>query len=176
MAMPLLFATRSDVDAIWSIDGVDGRMDDDGDSSLNTTEEDRIDVFIERASIKVGTLLRSRLSVSVINGWNPTTAPNSVRYATAVIASCFISLRRGNPVPIELKNWCDEVVESLKDGPLPIDIAEEFNTTPFVSNLTVDLRFPNAKVRVIESTSTDPKPGEGIKRFRELFDRSWADF
>jgi phage gp36-like protein len=169
------YCVKADVDDIWSEEGIESRFDDDADASLSEAELARVDRFIKRASIIVGSRLKSRFAdLASFEGSNaPTNTPESVRYMTAVVAAYLMASRRGLPVQQEVKDQYEEVLQWLTTiqtgGGLPIDLSEDLNRAPFVSNFTIDGSYRTRKVRVTEANSTGGESREGIKRAREQF-------
>lgn len=137
-----VYATQTDVENILSYHGVESFLDDDqdgfDDGSIMTA-------VLERASLRILQYCQ-RVDISQSPDW--------VKYATAVLASCYLVTRRGNPNIPSLKEQCDEVIEWLEgilDGSKELPgVSQLKNARPFTSNLTV--QYGNIKVVRDEST------------------------
>lgn len=166
--MSIKLCAQSDVEDIWSEEGVEGRFDDGMHGALDATDEARILRFIERASADVSSYLKKRYSLADFAGTSPpTNTPAQVKYWTAVVAAYYSGTRRGLSVPKTLEDqykWVFETLQKIIDGELDLaDVNDSFEHLPCVSNFVIDGRYKNAKVRKIISTSTGARPVGPIK-------------
>lgn len=165
------YATRTELEHIWSEFGVDVRLDDDDDG---VAQSGLVAAVLEEATVKVNYHLLARYSVATLaaSAW--------VKWAAANIAACLLARRRGNPIPEAMQADCDEYLDALKEikagsTDLPADAglaSPEFDSMPSVSNLTVDGRYRRRKVRRVASTSTGSPPVGGPQQFntRDLWE------
>lgn len=155
------YCSITEVQNIWSEDGVMRRTDDDPEDVLDSSE---VTAVIAQASSRIDMYLGRRYSSSALNGnaW--------VTWCCAYLSACLLSKRRGNPCPESIGAECQQYVEWLKeirDGLMDVpDTAPEHDVLPAVSNLTVDARWRRTKVRRVASTSTrDNPPPSPVKRY-----------
>ena len=158
--MALQLCEVKDIEDIWSVEGVEGRFDDNEDANLDVGDHQRIERFIERASLLyVAPALRS-LATDPTN-WKgstpPTDTPESVKYLTAVIAAYLVATRRGLPAPdhvLSLYEYTIEQLGEIKARRMTLDdVSISQQTTPFLSNLIVHGHHRSAKIRVVEGSS-----------------------
>lgn len=149
MAPPALayqYATQSDVEALLSIDGLAGRVDDLATGTINATEQGYIASAINWATARVNQFcLGLYAAADLANSW-------IVNNWTVVLAARWLSCRRGNPPPGSFDDLYKEVLEDLKDvragrANLP-DIGLRTAAWPAWSNVRVDCLYSLRKIRV----------------------------
>lgn len=166
--MALKLCEKSDVEDIWSEEGVEGRFDDGMNGALTAPDNLRIDRFIERASADVASYLKKRYSQADFAGASaPSDTPAQVKYWTAVVAAYYAGTRRGLSVAKTLEDQYQFVMATLQkviDGDLDLsEVNDSFEHLPTVTNFVVDGRYKNAKVRKTFNTSTGSRPVGGRK-------------
>jgi phage gp36-like protein len=161
--MTQTYATRADIEAIWSAAAVIRSVDDDDDGTLSASETAYIDRALERAANRMNASLamRYRLADLAENTW--------CRDANSLLAAYLLATRRGNPAPDHLQEQYELLLGDLQEirgGRLVVpQAAESLETIPTVSNFAVDARRRRAKVRRIAATSTGQSPAGGRKSF-----------
>ena len=144
------YTSQPEMESIFSVDGIELRFDDDDDDALSPTELDYLDDVIDEATDEVNLYLLDRYNASdlVNNLW--------VRRQASYIACHRASIRRGNPDQY-LRKY-EEVIaqlqavqsEELNIPRLPL----AYDSRPGHSNLVVDHRYRNAKIRVDQESSS----------------------
>ncbi len=168
--MSLMLCEKSDVEDIWSEEGVEGRFDDGMNGALTGPDNLRIDRFIVRASNDVAMYLRKRYKLVDFagSGTPPDNTPDQVKYWTAVVAAYYCGTRRGLSVSKTLEDQYAQVMKwlvAISEGDMDLaEVNDSFDTTPCVSNFFVDGRYKNAKVRKALSTSTGLPPNESKRK------------
>jgi hypothetical protein len=148
----VVYCSISEIEAIYSIFGVNARLDDDQDGY----GEVNVGAIIEQATSMMNRYLLKRYGVTAI------AATTWAKWCCATLGAVLIARRRGNDVPQSILDERDDYLEALKaigngqedliadDGPA----STAYDETPTVSNLTVDGRFTRQKVRRVPTTST----------------------
>lgn len=153
------FCDIDDVEVLWSEFGVDERLTDEAGG---TEVVGLAASCLEKATTLIMQKLAQRYALSDLQ------ASSWVKWCCATLAAEFIGLRRGNPVPQSIVEEANRYREDLQeihdlqvnligdDGlPLPARaIAGSSGHLPAVSNIRIDGRYQNAKVRRIDITST----------------------
>ncbi len=154
------YATQSDVQRVLSELGTTLRIDDDADG---VGETPNMTYALEEASEQIDFHLLQRYEASDL------TASDYVTKATAAIAACLLSRRRGNSVPPSLDKSCEKYEEQLKmimtgEAELP---GASLRNDPGIttSGLEVDLTRPNMPVRRSRLRSTGDPPPSTVKDF-----------
>lgn len=163
------YCSNTEVAQIWSQYGVDARIDDnDDDDVLDAPEVGTGDAMIERATVDINIYLLQRYSVAVC------AASSWVKWVAALFACVYLAERRGNSVPKAMQTDYERYLEMLKaiaagemaliadDGPA----APAFDSTPIVSNLTIDRRMHRSKIRRTDDNSTQATPSSPRKQKR----------
>src|SRR3990167_10175431 len=149
MAVSTVYCTQADVEAILSAEGLVDRTDDSEDLAGETA---LITLVIQWATDRVNLYVARRYTVADL------ATSTFINDVTAHFASCQFCKRRGNPCPESLNEQCKEFLEELKkikDGDLTLpNSPERSNQLPALSNVRIDGRFQNAKVRVQKTIST----------------------
>ena len=130
--------------------GVTSFADHDANGSADTGV---VDDCIDQASAEIALLLGQRYALadlaahSLVNSWATT------------YAIYFLCQRRGNPIPVSLGdefNRISAILEKIVAGTMKIPgLDESTGLRPQFSNLTIDRRYPNNRVRVRPSASSD---------------------
>lgn len=154
------YCTQTEVENIWSEEGVINRTDDSPEGVLDSSE---VTAVIEQASSRIDMFLSRRYSTAALG------SSDWVTWCCAYLSACLLSKRRGNPCPESIGAECQKYLEWLaevRDGVMDLPgVSPEQDTLPAVSNMTVDGRFRRAKVRRVPSTSTrDGNPPSPVKR------------
>lgn len=151
-SLNVTYCSVAEVEAIYSIFGVNVRLDDDQDGY----GEVNIGAIVEQASSLMNRFLLKRYAPAVIatSTW--------AKWCCATFAAMLLARRRGNEVPESIQADLQDYRETLKaigegqedlmadDGPA----APVYDGTPAVSNLTIDGRFTRQKIRRVPTTST----------------------
>ncbi|MGE3410129.1 MAG: phage protein Gp36 family protein [Pirellulales bacterium] len=145
------YCTVDDLEAIWSVEGVSFRADDDDEHSSTAM----VNAAIEKATVDVNSYLFQQYTVAVLtqSAW--------VKWCTAIFACVELARRRGNAPPDSMLAEYNRYFEMLKliasgGAGLPGDTglaAPEHDNTPCVTNFRVDSRY-RANVRRVTQTST----------------------
>lgn len=160
-----VYCTKEDLEALYSVDGILGRVDDTNSGTLDATETGYLDKARYWATRKVDFFCMARYADSalatswVVNEW-------------AIILACFwLSSRRANPVPNSILELYKEAMEELKSvqaGRFEIpDIGQRAAAFPAWSNVRVDPMSRLRKIRV-ERPISEPTPTP----YRQ--DRDWS--
>lgn len=163
------YCTDTEVAQIWSRYGVDARVDDNEDEDvIDTPEVGTEDAMIERATVEINAYLLQRYTVAVCaaSGW--------CKWVAALFACVYLAERRGNTVPTAMQKDFDRYLEMLKAiaaGTMPLiaddgPAAPAFDSTPLVSNLTIDRRMNRSKIRRTNENSTQATPTQPRKQKR----------
>lgn len=156
------YCTAADLERYFSKVGVDHFADHDDDG---IQEPGVVADAIERATdeINLYVLTHGRYAIAdlvgnrLLNSW------------CVVLATCDLCQTRGNGVPESVAMECQrifELLEKVMDGKLNLpEVARQGQGVPTFSNLRLDRRYRDEKVRVIRSTSS--------KRSSTL-ERDWA--
>lgn len=168
----IILCTQDDAKDWLSTDGFVSRLDDDLGQDADASESAIGDRWILRASSIVAVHLAPKYNTIDFSGSNPpTNTPQFVRHCAAVIFTYQLCGRRSLPISKLLREEHERVLKMLgeiRDGFLQLpDVADSFNTLPFVSNVTVYGASPTAKIRVISQISTGgtPPPNSGLKHY-----------
>ncbi len=140
------FTDSDSIKDLLSVVGVDERLDDDADGTVDTDEEIRIHRACNVATARVLRYTQTLYdSEDLITSW-------SVWQWATVIAAYWVCSRRGNPVAASLQALYDETLEDLtavKMGLLPIeDIGYKTSLAPVWSNVRVDSHYSIRQLRV----------------------------
>lgn len=156
-----VYCEEIDVSRIWSQYGVDARVDDNEDEDvIDSPETGTLAATIERATVEVNTYLLQRYSVAVC------AASTWVKWCTAIFTCVYLAERRGNTIPKAMQADYDryhKMLEAIAAGTQPLmgddgPAAPAYDSTPLVSNLTVDRRFGRSKIRRTDANSTQATP------------------
>lgn len=157
MALTVLYATETDLDNILSPFGVQVRTDD---TDSGSTDESIISAVLTQASSDINFYLFQRYPLSTLApGGTPLVW---VEMACSFIAAKYLCMRRGNPVPEQVEEKYQQVIEALRDieagkRQLPADSGlanPQFDDTPAISNYTYSEWYMRTKVRRVPATST----------------------
>lgn len=163
---PTLYTSRSEIESIFSIMGVNTRVDDDHTEAVDTawgikcagasiTEESYLDDIIEEAT--------DYMNQYLLGFYKSTDLANSrwVRRRCSYIACYFLSQRRGNPAQFTTR--FEEITAELgmlargpgaNGNPLIPRVPLRSDNRPSHSNISIDDRFPYSKIRVQRPTSS----------------------
>lgn len=165
------YCQQADVQAVLSAFALNVRLDDDLDGVAD------IDVgqVIEQATTRVNQFVLRRYAVQTA------AASTWLKWCVAVIAATIACRRRGNEVPDalieEVKDYREQL-EAIRAGQedLPADDGPAIplsDETPAVSNLTIDERFPRAKVRRVPRTSSGGPQTNNDRMQNNTVDNGW---
>lgn len=148
MPAPLLYTycSETDIQALLSVDGETGSLDDDNDGSLNPTEEGYLAQAINWASDKVNFYCLSRYAASdLVNSW-------LVNNWCVILTAYWLSTRRGNPSPGSFADLYEEAIKDLEmirkgEAQLP-GIGLRTAAWPAWSNVRVNQLYALRKIRV----------------------------
>lgn len=180
-----VYCSASDVESILSSEGVNLHVDDrwpiysdDPGAPISpaagqTTEAlQHMEYAIDRASARVEIAIGSRFDISTAstNRW--------VKWCTAYLAACEVCRRRGNSIPDSLLAQCEEYSSLLvmigkgEIGYIP-GLEPRVEPIPSMSNLRVDNRFFDARVRVQEVISAG-RPTSSKPRYVDRYSSTQA--
>ncbi len=171
---PLLLSSRPEVESIFSIDGIDLRIDDDDDGVTDGTggtandTQLLIDALIEGSDDAYQKLLGNYEDVVLeTSTW--------VRRRVSYIVCNIISIRKGNPA-----QYCEQAEKYMKAF---VDIQHgrefiprlkpRFNRQPTMSNVIVDHWHGVQKLRVLVDASEGPRDP---KQFEDNVFRGFRGF
>lgn len=159
----LILCTQDDASDWLSIAGLESRFEDDLNQTFDTSESDRADRLILRASSVVSSYLAVRYNRAEFAGANPpTSTPMFVRHCTAIVFTYFACARRQNPASGAIKEEYERVLEYLKQiqsGDLQLEgVADSYNSLPFMSNPTVVGAANVTKIRILPTISVGGRP------------------
>jgi len=144
-----LYSSRAEVEAIWSIEGLDVRLDDDDDGTVGSIEEERLILCIAEATDDINGFATHQYDPSVLLG------SRTVRRWASYMAASALSGRRGNP-----EQFCNKITRIelqlalLKSGAFNIpDIQTISDVGMAMSNMTIDRNYRLNPVRVDPHTS-----------------------
>lgn len=141
-----VYCTADDVAVLQSIDGVDGRLDDDADGVVNPVEAAYLTKIIAWASGRANIYLGTRYAFADL------AQSTTVNYWTTVLVCWLLSKRRGNPSPASIGEMYDEAMEEMKavrSGDMQIpDIGARDSNFPAFSNIRVCHWYALRKARV----------------------------
>lgn len=163
-ALQYQYTNRSWMESLLSVEGVELRLDDDGDDSESATET----AYLTYQGINLGT---SRVNLYAAQRYNQSELVNSFEaWNWATIAAVrWVCSRRCNPVPESVLELYQEAMEELKAvraGELHLsDISPRDEWWPAWSNVTVDQRYWLRKIRVETPIS------ESSKSYRQTISR-----
>lgn len=168
------YATTADIQALLSVDGLAGRVDDDNSGVSDSTETAYISSAIEWATARCNMFLASRyreqdLATSwAVNNW------------CIILAAHWLSSRRGNPPPEAIRDLYEEAIEDLKAINAGTFQLNEIGTRgaqwPAWSNVRVDCLAVLRKVRVERYLSEDKGGQPDFTRDRDLgAELMWAE-
>lgn len=158
--IPLLLSSREEVESIFSIDGIDLRIDDqddgvtDGTGGTNNDEEYLKDALIEASDEGYERLLiKYDDDVLAESLW--------VRRRVSYIACHLLSLRKGNPGQyVDMYNRYLAAFDKVVNGGFIVRLVPRGNFQPTVSNLVVDNWHHTQKLRVTVDNSEGPRDGK----------------
>jgi hypothetical protein len=158
-ALAVTYCTQADLEALLSVDGHTGRLDDDATGTLSATESGYLTKAINWATDRVNFYLGSQYaSTNLANSW-------LVNNWAVICAAYWLSCRRGNPPPGSMDQLYKEAVEDMKlvksgQYQLP-DTALRDSAFPAWSNVRTDFLYALRRVRVqrpiSDKTSTSPE-------------------
>jgi len=153
------FCTISDVEVLWSEFGVDERLiDEAGGTEVSGLADSCLELVTSKIMQKL--CMRYDLTHLQNSAW--------VKWCCATLTAEMLGMRRGNPVPLSIVAEADRYREDLTaishmqlnligdtGVPLPARaIPGSSGHLPAVSNVRIDGRYQNAKVRRVDATST----------------------
>lgn len=180
----MMLCSAEDVADWFAAVGVKSRFDDVNAGSavaITTGEEEMRDRMIAKSSAIIAARLGVRFTTLNFAGSNPpTNTPDLIRYIATVFACRYISSRRNLPINGELVRLYDEAkgyLDALVAGEMVIPgVGESLDFAGFVSNLTVDGSYPNAKIRRVPSISTYGEPNPATRRIQHNEDGPFSRF
>jgi hypothetical protein len=120
------------------------------DSGVNLATVQRLVVACQEGTRRVNLYCQSRYDVSQMAA--NAQANGSVKAWARCLAGKWLASRAGNSPPKSILNDCEEAIDEMKriqTGALSIEgIGTRTSGWPFFTNVTVDLRYTYAKVRV----------------------------
>ena len=146
--MPQTYCLKADIEALWTVAAVLASVDDDTSGALSAAEEGYITRAIQRAAERMNAYLEERyvLAELATNTW--------CRDANAAIAAYLLSIRRGSSAPAPFQLQYDSLMSDLFEiarGRLKVPEAKEsVDTTPTVSNFTVNLSGTEDRIHKVE--------------------------
>jgi hypothetical protein len=164
-ALSTLYTTQTLIEDVLSSEGVDLRVDDDGDGNVTDEEIARLTTdAVNYATARCNLYLCKRYSTTQLG-----TDWNVQRWATD-IAAVWMCQRRGNPCPESLLkrlgDSMDEMV-AVQNGSMDLaEAAERVADLPYFSNGTLDNRYRLRQWR-IERPLSDQTPG-GLQQATSL--------
>lgn len=165
-----VYATQTDVEAVLSQLGVTLRADDDEDGVSETAN---ITYALQEASSQVDFYLLQRYTAAVL------ATSDYVIKATAALAACLLSRRRGNVVPGSIDAACEKYskqLEQIATGQYQLPGAAMRDDPGItVTGLAVDLRYPHVPVRRTPIRSTGDPPPSTVKDYQiEDIELDWG--
>lgn len=165
----IILCTQADASDWFSETGLLSRYDDDLGADADAAEVTIGDRLLARACSVVAAHCATRYNTIDFAGTNPpTNTPAFVRHCAAIIFTYFSAGRRNCPVSKMLREEYDRVLEYLKEiqlGRLQLpDLADSYETLPFMTNITIAGAYHTAKVRVLPSISSGAPPDPDGKR------------
>ncbi len=137
-----VYCAQIDVETLQSIDGTDGRLDDDADGVVNAVEAAYLNKIICWASARANVYLGGRYAFADL----------ATNYWTTVLVCWTLSKRRGNPSPASIGEMYDETMTEMRavqTGEMQIpDIGARDASFPAFSNVRVDQYYALRKIRV----------------------------
>ena len=129
--------------------GVTSFADHDADGTADTGV---VDDCIEESSAEIAMLAGQRYALADL------AAHPLVHSWATTLAIYFLCQRRGNPIPTSLAdefNRITAILEKIVDGRIKLPGLDEVTgIRPTLSNLVIDRRYPNNRVRVRPSSSS----------------------
>ena len=167
-ALAVLYTDRESVASMLSDIGVDLRLDDDGNQTIDARELSRMELYAANiATARVNGFCRAKYSVSeMARSWE-------VYDWATTIAARWLCGRRCNPVPEVISAFYEEVIESLKEVRAGVrqiaELAPSDEMWPVWSNIVVDHRYLLRKIRVQRRISerSNPQYSQNIARWAE---------
>ena len=163
-ALSTLYCDQTDLESLFSTEGVELRLDDNGDGSVSAAELLRLTTQARNyATARVNMYCLTRYAVAdlatswVVNEW------------ATYLACHWLSRRRGNPglFKDEAKQVMEEL-KAVKGGQLDLaDLAERNPGWPTWSNARVDISYPQKRIRVQRPIS-EQSPTQGMTRNRDI--------
>lgn len=157
-ALSTLYCDQDDIEALLSDEGVVGRLDDDMSGTNSAAEIAILTTYARNyATTRVNFYCQPKYDTDdlgtswLVNDW------------ATVIASRWLCLRRGNPVPKQIEQLFKETIDDMKrvktgEHEIP-EIAARVANSPFWSNIHVSVIHRLRKIRVerpiSERTPTD---------------------
>ena len=162
VTLPLL-CSREDVESVWSLEGVNTRIDDNDDGVIDVTpnppaladEESYLTDAIEDASDEMYIYLQAHYDADEL------AASRWVNRRCAYIAAHLLSIRKGNgPQYTDKVEQIMAMLQEIHHGVKFIPGASKNHTSlPGVSNVMVDMGYMRAKLRAVRSITTgDRRP------------------
>lgn len=149
----MAYTTRAAIERVLSLEGAVLHADDDQDW---VGEPGVYEDVAEEASEDIDLYCRERYDEAALasSGW--------IQRKAAVLGAYYLCCRRGNPPPDSLQRRYDKIFEELaliQKGQLDVPgLAEAHSTAPCLSNVRLDGRFRQSKIRVQPSISTGTPP------------------
>jgi phage gp36-like protein len=144
------YCEEADVRRLFSAHGVTAFADHDQDGE---SDAEVVNDCINQACEEINLYAQQR--------YTPAQLATSTLIArwTTTLACYFLCLRRGNPVPASIEGEFTRILSKLEQialGSLALPgIALRDDMRPSMSNLTVDRRYPQSRIRVTPNNSTD---------------------
>lgn len=141
-----LYCNEADIDEFLSIEGKVGRVDDNSDQAVNTTEQRAITQAIRFATLQVSFYCSERYcSADLAESWWAN--------RMALICACYwLSCRRGNPPPGSFDELHKQAIEDMKtvhSGEYQIpQLGMSEASFPGWSNVNVNMLYSLRKIRV----------------------------
>jgi len=182
------YCSQSDVESIMSEVGVDLHADDrwplwteDPGSPISPAAGDTATAIqyvteaIERASAKIDMGLGMK--------FEPSSFPSSdwVKWCCAYLAACEIFRRRGNSIPDSILSQCEyytEIIDRVMSGEIGYipDLTPRHEPIPAMSNLRVDNRYVDARIRVQQVVSAGRTDSSKPRHVDVYGGTGWARF
>jgi phage gp36-like protein len=147
---PPLYTDRAETEKVYSTLGINLRLDDDEDDTVDATEETYLDEMIENAT--------DVINQYALHFYTATELAESrwVRSRATWIACYLLSRRRGNSAQfVDEYNAIIAELELVRRGQFFIPRLKTYDDfLPCHSNLKIDRRYSREKIRVDSITST----------------------
>ena len=149
MALTYTYTTKAEMESIFGTDGILLRLDDDRSEAIDGSETANLTDVIEEASHEI--------NFHCVHRYEPATlsANTWIRRACSLIACYFLSRRQGDPE--QYQTAYDQAMQRLlqiRENKMDLPLtALRHDETPAMSNLRVDERYYEAKVRVQDRIS-----------------------
>ena len=145
-ALAYLYCSEADLEAILSVDGKIGSVDDDNDASESAIEKTYIDAAINWGTDRVNFYCLARYAAAdLANSW-------IVNHWTVICAAKWLSSRRGNPPPASIDDLYEDALKDMEmvrkgDAQVP-GMGLRTAAWPAWSNIRVDQLYTLRKIRV----------------------------